>query len=208
MCLGNATRLVKAQQKSGKTYVCAARLHNKFPGGDKEVQDALNELKGPCFQRPPVISAVKRQLRIRTIFEATLIELNNSRNVVNFIIRCEAGTYLRTFCIHLGYILGVGAHMQELRRIASGNKNEDDRMFHMHDLRMACDNYVRTRDERDLRTVVFPLEELLVPFKRILIKDTAVSAICHGAKLSATGILRFGKTYDSFSTHWTIRRLT
>ena len=37
---------------------------------------------------------------------------------------CEAGTYIRTLCVHLGFLLGVGAHMQELRRVRSGIQSE------------------------------------------------------------------------------------
>lgn len=33
---------------------------------------------------------------------------------------CEAGTYIRTLCVHLGLMLGVGGQMQELRRVRSG----------------------------------------------------------------------------------------
>lgn len=33
---------------------------------------------------------------------------------------CEAGTYIRTLCVHLGLLLGVGGQMQELRRVRSG----------------------------------------------------------------------------------------
>lgn len=29
-----------------------------------------------------------------------------------FWVSCEAGTYVRTLCVHLGLILGVGGHMQ------------------------------------------------------------------------------------------------
>ena len=36
---------------------------------------------------------------------------------------CEAGTYIRTMCVHLGLHLATGAQMQELRRVRSG---EDD----------------------------------------------------------------------------------
>jgi hypothetical protein len=37
---------------------------------------------------------------------------------------CEAGTYIRTLCVHIGFLLGVGAHMQELRRVRSGIQSE------------------------------------------------------------------------------------
>ena len=38
---------------------------------------------------------------------------------------CEAGTYIRSLCVHLGLMLGVGAHMQELRRVCSGIQSEN-----------------------------------------------------------------------------------
>ena len=37
-----------------------------------------------------------------------------------FWVSCEAGTYIRTLCVHMGLLLGVGGHMQELRRVRSG----------------------------------------------------------------------------------------
>ena len=67
---------------------------------------------GALFQRPPLISAVKRQLRVRTIYSSKLIEFDEERNLVVFWVSCEAGTYIRTLCVHLGLLLGVGAHMQ------------------------------------------------------------------------------------------------
>ena len=41
-----------------------------------------------------------------------------------FWVSCEAGTYIRTMCVHLGLLLGVGGQMQELRRVRSGIQNE------------------------------------------------------------------------------------
>lgn len=35
--------------------------------------------------------------------------------------------------VHLGLLLGVGAHMQELRRVRSGCMSEMDGMVTMHD---------------------------------------------------------------------------
>ena len=67
VCVDRATRLVKSQQGAGKEYVCIARLHGKVAGGEPEVARALETLTGALFQRPPLISAVKRQLRIRSV---------------------------------------------------------------------------------------------------------------------------------------------
>jgi tRNA U55 pseudouridine synthase TruB len=47
----------------------------------------------------------------------------------------SAGTYIRTLCVHLGLLLGVGAHMQELRRVRSGVMTEKDNMVTMHGMR-------------------------------------------------------------------------
>jgi H/ACA ribonucleoprotein complex subunit 4 len=112
VCVDRATRLVKSQQGAGKEYVCIARLHSKAPGGRPQVARALASLRGALFQRPPLISAVKRQLRVRTIFDSKLLEFDEDRQLVVFWISCEAGTYVRTMCVHLGLLLGVGAHMQ------------------------------------------------------------------------------------------------
>jgi len=51
-----------------------------------------------------------------------------------FWISCEAGTYVRTMCTHIGLLLGVGAHMEELRRPRSGIMGENQYMVTMHDV--------------------------------------------------------------------------
>lgn len=190
VCIDRATRLVKSQQGAGKEYVCVARLHSSVPDVAKVVR-ALETLSGAVFQRPPLISAVKRQLRIRTIYESKLLEYDADKHLVVFWISCEAGTYVRTLCVHLGLLLGVGGHMQELRRVRSGILGEKDNMVTMHDVMDAQwvkDNY---GDESYLRRVIMPLEVLLTSYKRLVVKDSAVNAICYGAKLMIPGLLRF-----------------
>ena len=48
------------------------------------VLQALETLTGAMFQRPPLISAVKRQLRVRTIYESKLMEYDEERHLGNF----------------------------------------------------------------------------------------------------------------------------
>lgn len=88
-------------------------------------------------------------------------------------------------------LLGVGAHMQELRRIRSGITSENDDIVTMHDVLDAQWVYDNTRDESYLRRVVRPLECLLTNYKRIVVKDSAVNAVCYGAKLMIPGLLRY-----------------
>ncbi|XP_021720875.1 H/ACA ribonucleoprotein complex subunit 4-like [Chenopodium quinoa] len=190
VCIERATRLVKSQQGAGKEYVCVARLHSAVPDVAK-VARALETLTGAVFQRPPLISAVKRQLRIRTIYESKLLEYDADRHLVVFWISCEAGTYVRTLCVHLGLLLGVGGHMQELRRVRSGILGEKNNMVTMHDVMDAQWMYDNYRDESYLRRVIMPLEVVLTSYKRLVVKDSAVNAICYGAKLMIPGLLRF-----------------
>jgi H/ACA ribonucleoprotein complex subunit 4 len=191
VCIDRATRLVKSQQGAGKEYVCVIRMHDKLPGGEAQFARALETLTGALFQRPPLISAVKRQLRIRTIHESKLYEFDNDRHLAVFWVSCEAGTYIRTLCVHLGLLLGVGAHMQELRRVRSGAMDEKDGMVTLHDVLDAQWMMDNNRDESYLRKVISPLESLLTTYKRIVVKDSAVNAVCYGAKLMIPGLLRF-----------------
>jgi H/ACA ribonucleoprotein complex subunit 4 len=171
------------------------RLHSAIDDS-KKLHRAVETLTGALFQLPPLISAVKRQLRIRTIYESRLIEYDQKRNLGIFWVSCEAGTYVRTLCVHLGLLVGTGGHMQELRRVRSGVMSESDNLVTMHDVMDAQHVYDTTKDEKYLRRVVMPLEVLLTNFKRIVVKDSAVNAICYGAKLMIPGLLRFADDID------------
>jgi H/ACA ribonucleoprotein complex subunit 4 len=194
VCIDRATRLVKSQQSAGKEYVCVIRCHAATT--KKKMQAALNKLSGALYQRPPLISAVKRQLRIRTIYQSKLIEYDEERHLGVFWVGCEAGTYIRTLCVHMGLMLGVGAHMAELRRVRSGSLGESDNLVTMHDLLDAAWLYENKGDESYLRRAVMPLEQLLIGMKRIIVKDSAVNAVCYGAKLMLVGVLRFSKEIE------------
>lgn len=91
----------------------------------------------------------------------------------------------------MGLLLGVGAHMQELRRVRSGAMDEQDGMVTLHDVLDAQWTHDNTRDESYLRAVIRPLESLLTTYKRIVVKDSAVNAVCYGAKLMIPGLLRY-----------------
>ncbi|CCM00899.1 uncharacterized protein FIBRA_02945 [Fibroporia radiculosa] len=172
VCIDRATRLVKSQQGAGKEYVAVLRLHSALPN-PTSLPRAIQTLTGALFQRPPLISAVKRQLRIRTIYESNLLEFDEKRNLAVFWVSC------------------VGGHMQELRRVRSGALSENDSMVTMHDVLDAQWVYDNTRDESYLRRVIRPLESLLIGYKRIVVKDSAVNAVCYGAKLMIPGLLRY-----------------
>jgi H/ACA ribonucleoprotein complex subunit 4 len=190
VCIDKATRLVKSQQSAGKEYVCVFRLHSDVKD-TKQINQALEKLVGAQFQRPPLISAVKRQLRIRSIYDFKLFDYDADKHMGVYWVKCESGTYVRTHCVQLGILLGTGAHMEELRRVRSGVTSENDHIVSMHDIMDAQYLYDHHKDETYLRRIIRPLESLLTGHKRIIMKDSAVNAICYGAKILVPGILRF-----------------
>ena len=161
------------------------RLHSEVP--ETRVKQVLEEFQGPLYQRPPVRSAVKRQLRIRTVYYNDFIEMNQ-KNVL-FKVGCEAGTYIRKLCYNIGEVLGSGAHMQELRRTRVGPFQEDESLVTLHDITYWYNKYKETKDENIIRKFVSPMEKALTQLPKIYVRDTAVDALCHGAHLTAPGVL-------------------
>jgi len=190
VCIDRATRLAKSQQGAGKEYVGILRLHNKLESRAK-LERAIEHLQGAIFQRPPLISAVKRQLRIRRIYDSKLLEFDEDRNLAIIWMSCEAGTYVRTLCVHLGLLCGTGGNMIELRRNRSGIMDENKHLVTMHDVLDAQYQMDNSADESYLRRSIMPLEALLTGHKRIMVKDSAVNAICYGAQIMLPGVLRF-----------------
>ncbi|MDP2766799.1 MAG: RNA-guided pseudouridylation complex pseudouridine synthase subunit Cbf5 [Candidatus Methanoperedens sp.] len=183
--LGEATKAVDALLTAGKEYVCLMKLHTEVP--EKRIKNALSEFTGEIFQKPSIKSAVKRETRIRTIYYLELLEIED-RGVL-FKVGCEAGTYIRKLCHDMGLALGTGAHMQELRRTKSGPFREDETLITLHDLQDAYIEWKENGDEGLLRKVIGPMEFGLSHLPRIVIRDNAVDAVCHGAALAAPGVL-------------------
>ncbi|KAL0237557.1 hypothetical protein PCE1_000951 [Barthelona sp. PCE] len=195
--LNRGSRLTKAQQEAGKQYVCLCRLGDpttKDPDfvmpTEQDVIRVLQELTGPLLQRPPEKSAVKRVLRVRKITNNTLLEYKPETRQILFTSDCQAGTYMRTLCEHIGIMLRTTGTMEELRRSRSGHVSEMSAVT-MHDLLDAQYHYDHTGSELLLREAIHPLEDLLVHHKRIIVKDSCINALCYGAPLHYQGILRY-----------------
>lgn len=182
--LGDATRLVQTLLLAGKEYVCVMRLHDDV--SEKKLRVVMDEFVGPIYQRPPLVSAVKRQVRKRNIYYIEFLE-KDGRDVL-FIVGCEAGTYIRKLCHDFGEALGCGAHMYELRRTRSGPFSEDDSLITLHMLKDSYTRYQETGDEKPLRKCIYPMEFGLRHLPKIIIKDSAVDALARGASLHIQGI--------------------
>jgi H/ACA ribonucleoprotein complex subunit 4 len=181
---GRAVRALNLVLRSDKEYVCLMRLHRDRK--EEDIRQVMGTFIGRIYQTPPVRSAVKRQMRIRTIHELNILEVRG-RDVL-FRVKCDAGTYIRTLCVDIGDALGVGASMEDLRRTRSGNMSED----HAVTLQDIKDAYVEWKEGNEswLRSMLLPFEVLFDPLPKVIVKDSAVDAVCHGADLAAVGVAR------------------
>ena len=184
--LEDSTKIVQALLYSGKEYVCVMKLHGDAP--EERVRMVMQEFEDEIYQRPPLRSSVKRQIRTRRIYYNDFLEMDG-RNVL-FRVGCEGGTYIRKLCFDIGEILGVGAHMQELRRSRAGPFTEkSSTKATLHDVAYYFGEWQEKKDPTILHKFIQPMETALELLPKITIRDSAVDAICHGANLSAPGVL-------------------
>jgi H/ACA ribonucleoprotein complex subunit 4 len=184
--LEESTKIVQALLYSGKEYVCVMKLHGDAQ--ESRVREVLTEFEDEIYQRPPLRSSVKRQIRTRRIYYNEFLEING-RNVL-FKVGCEGGTYIRKLCFDMGQVLGVGAHMQELRRTRSGPLSETDASFvNLHDIAYYLAQWQETKDIKFLHKYIQPMESALQLIPKLVVRDSAVDALCHGANLTAPGVL-------------------
>ena len=181
--LGKAVRLTSILHLDEKEYICLMRLHGDVT--QQNLEDTVSQFTGKIYQRPPRRSAVKRALRIREILELEL--LSRDKRLVLLRVRCDSGTYIRSLCHHIGMALGVGAHMQELRRSRSAAFTEDQ-IYTLHDVRDAIESAKNGNPEL-LSWMILPMETSIKGLAKVIIKESAAGALCHGARLSGRGVI-------------------
>jgi H/ACA ribonucleoprotein complex subunit 4 len=130
----------------------------------------------------------------------------DGRNVL-FKVGCEGGTYIRKLCFDMGEVLGCGAHMQELRRTRAGPFIENGDIVTLHDVAYWFMEWQKQKDEKILRKFIQPMEKALALIPKIYVRDSAVDAICHGASLTAPGVLSLetGINKDSMVAIFTLK---
>jgi tRNA pseudouridine55 synthase/H/ACA ribonucleoprotein complex subunit 4 len=166
------------------------RLHGD---ADKSrIGQVATEFTGRLYQRPPRKSAVKRNLRIRSVRKLEVLSIEG--RLVLFRVECDAGTYIRSLCHHMGLALGVGAHMEELRRTRSGTFDEHS-VCTLYNIRDAC-VAAESGDVSDLASRIISVDAAIPDLPAVVIRDTAIDAVCRGAKLAGVGVISctpFGK---------------
>jgi len=183
VALENATKVLQAFLYSGKQYVCVLQLHADIH--ENRIREVLNEFVGEIYQKPPLRASVKRETRKRFIYELNVHEIEG--RTVLFTCTCQAGTYMRKLCSDIGEILGCGAHMRELRRTRAGSFTEENSLTTLHELSAAQSEYEKG-NEIPLRNIIKPMETALETIPKVIVRDSAVDAICHGAELAVPGV--------------------
>jgi len=186
IALERATKVVQSWLPAGKEYICIMRLHKEVD--HEKIEAICQEFTGPLYQRPPLRSSVKRRLRIRRVYYTNVLEILGTDVLIR--VGCEAGFYMRKLVHDIGEVLGTGAHMLELRRTRAGPFKEDDTFVTLLEVNDAYHYWKEDGNEQYLRKVIQPVEEGLVHLPKLVIRDSAVDAICHGAKLTAPGVLK------------------
>ncbi len=184
--LGEATKALGVLLYGPKEYHALGRIHS-LPSKEK-LNEIVDLFRGEIFQKPPQRSAVLRQTRTRTIYELEVIE-QKERLLLTRIL-CEAGTYIRKLYYDIGEILGPGATMIELRRTRVDQFYESDGLVTLHELANAFALWKETKDPSKLMTMIKPVESALSELRSVIIRDSAVDALCHGAQLAIPGILK------------------
>ena len=180
---GVAVRAMDSLHHGTKEYVGVMKMHGDVDRG--RLEEVFEEFVGEIIQTPPVRSAVRRAPRTREVHALRLLE-SSERNVL-FRVECDAGTYIRSLCVDMGDAIGIGGHLQDLRRTRAGGIGEDQSVT-LHDLKDALEAHA-TGESEALRAMLNPMELLFNHMPSIEIKDSAVDAVCHGADLAAPGIV-------------------
>lgn len=182
MALGRAVKLIDIVHEYPKEYVFIVKFHGSFDTA--MLSEVSEKFTGRIYQIPPMRSAVARSLRVREIYSIETLEISD-RNVL-MKVKCQSGTYIRTLCTDMGYVMGTGAQMVELRRTITGPFNETD-LVTLQDLSDAV-KLSGTGDSSALRKMLIPMDYIFKDTPKIIVKKSALRNISHGSDLFPGGI--------------------
>ena len=106
------------------------------PLTEQQIDAAFSKFKGDFYQIPPMVSALKkdgvplyklarqgktveREPRLVHVYSYRILSCQPP--LVDFVLRCSKGFYVRTYCNDIGAELGCGGHLAGLKRTRSGN---------------------------------------------------------------------------------------
>ncbi len=184
--LDKATRIMQWLLTAGKEYVCLMHLHEEVPK-DKIIY-SMKKFTGTLKQLPPVKSAVKRQIRERTVYYIEVLDIDGKDVLFKF--GCQAGTYVRKWVHDFGQSININAHMVELRRTKAGPFTENN-LTTLQELTDAYYYYKKENKDKKLRKIIMTPEFAVSHLRKIYVMDTTVNSLCHGASLKIPGVVKF-----------------
>ncbi|HEY9141517.1 MAG TPA: tRNA pseudouridine(55) synthase TruB [Bryobacteraceae bacterium] len=157
------------------------------------LERALESFRGEFLQTPPPVSAKKVEGRrayqlaresvavelapVRVeVYELTLLDLAGPLARVR--AHCSGGSYLRSIAHDLGQALGCGAHLEDLRRLASGE-------FEIAQARTIAQLESLAADDRLIDALV-PAAQMLPGMAAVFVDDLTASQIRNGRNFPAS----------------------
>ena len=187
IAINRAVKLTDYFMHKDKVYIGKFRVHKEI--SEEDLKKQMKKFVGKIMQKPPVKSAVKRQLRERTVHKFEIIKKHEK--IVEFIADVEAGTYIRKLISDLGENIG-GAHMTELRRIKAG-------IFDIkNSIKIEALEKVKD-DESKLREILIPAEIISEILPVVQIKQDNLKQILTGKPLMKKDIIDKLPYSDLFS---------
>ena len=158
-----------------------------------ELERLLEPFRGEIQQTPPAVSAKKiggqrayklarRKVAVELepvtvqIYELALLSVEGPEARLR--VHCSGGTYIRSIAHDLGQLMGCGAHLAELRRLASGE-------FSLARARTIPQLEALQAEERLIDAFV-PASEMLPQFPEIYVDEAAVRDIRNGRNFPAS----------------------
>ena len=185
---GRSMKITNKILKHKKTYIAVFRFRTMPDEAD--LKKTIASMTGRIYNVPPEVSAVKVQVRTRTIHAFELLDVEGNDAVAR--ISCDAGTYIRTMARDMGLLLNTPVTLKELRRETSGMFDLKDCVT-MDQLADAVWLWKECGQEEALKAIVHPIEKLLVDVPRCQVKDSAVAALAYGAPLLLPGLISIPK---------------
>jgi len=208
VCLGRATRIVEYLMPGRKRYRAMVRLGVSTDSHDADgkvtatapltvsrtdVEQALARFRGAIEQVPPMVSAVKHkgrplyklarqgitvQRQARPVEIDALTLTNWSPPHFSLDMTCSSGTYVRALARDLGQVLGCGAHLTALTRLASGD--------FILEQSITLEQFNEAIDARDWQRLVMPMDAGLQHMPACQLDEKDVRFVRSGRPLART----------------------
>mgnify|MGYP000168020148 CR=1 FL=1 len=211
VCLGEGTKFSQFLLDTDKTYIVTAKLGIRTTTSDADgevvsekpvdisqaqLEAAVEQFRGDTKQVPSMYSALKyqgqplykyardgievpREARDITVFSLSILRFEHDE--VDMEIHVSKGTYIRTIVDDLGELLGCGAHVSMLRRVAVGSYPRE-KMVTFEQLEALLEK----AQSEEISPSVY-LDPLLVPMQTALVGMPKVVV-----DLASSGYLRHG----------------